>query len=45
MKPIKRAARGFTVIERTLIEDGKTEDVERMRRSFQRTMRRPKRVY
>ena len=32
---------GFTVIERTLIEDGKAADVERMRRSFQETMRRP----
>ena len=32
---------GFTVIERTLIGDGKADDVERMRRSFQDTMRRP----
>jgi len=32
---------GFTVIERTLIDDGKADDVERMRRSFQDTMRHP----
>ena len=32
---------GFTVIERTLIDDGKSEDVERVRRSFQQTMRGP----
>lgn len=29
---------GFTTVERTLIDDGKPEDVERIRRSFQRTM-------
>ncbi|MDQ1702959.1 MAG: hypothetical protein QOF57_2211 [Frankiaceae bacterium] len=30
---------GFTTVERTLIDDGKSEDVERIRRSFQTTMR------
>ena len=29
---------GFTTVERTLISDGKTEEVERVRRSFQGTM-------
>src|SRR5918998_54911 len=29
---------GFTAVERTLIDDGKADDVERIRRSFQRTM-------
>jgi uncharacterized protein YbcI len=29
---------GFTTLERTLIEDGKAEDVHEIRRSFQRTM-------
>lgn len=31
---------GFTTVERTLIDDGKADDVERIRRSFQRTMER-----
>jgi uncharacterized protein YbcI len=30
---------GFTAVERTLIADGKPEDVEYIRRSFQRTMK------
>ena len=30
---------GFTTVERTLMADGKREDVERIRRSFQDTMR------
>jgi uncharacterized protein YbcI len=30
---------GFTTAEETLIEDGKAEDVEHLRRSFQKTMR------
>src|SRR5436190_16870870 len=30
---------GFTTAEQTLIEDGKADDVERLRRSFQRTMK------
>ena len=30
---------GFTAVEQTLIADGKTEDVEDIRRSFQKTMR------
>lgn len=30
---------GFTTVERTLIDDGKWEQVEDVRRSFQRTMR------
>jgi uncharacterized protein YbcI len=30
---------GFTAVEETLIADGKTEDVENIRRSFQKTMR------
>jgi uncharacterized protein YbcI len=30
---------GFTTVERTLIDDGKAEDVETIRRSFQRTMK------
>jgi uncharacterized protein YbcI len=29
---------GFTTVERTLIDDGKTDAVEEIRRSFQRTM-------
>jgi uncharacterized protein YbcI len=29
---------GFTTVERTLIDDGKTEEVHEIRRSFQRTM-------
>lgn len=32
---------GFTTVERTLIDDGKPEDVEQIRRSFQRTMKEP----
>ena len=31
---------GFTIVERTLIDDGKAHDVERIRRSFERTMER-----
>ena len=31
---------GFTTAEQTLIDDGKADDVERIRRSFQRTMER-----
>jgi len=30
---------GFTKVEETLMNDGKQEDVERLRRTFQRTMR------
>jgi uncharacterized protein YbcI len=30
---------GFTAVEQTLIADGKAEDVENIRRSFQKTMR------
>jgi uncharacterized protein YbcI len=30
---------GFTAVEQTLIADGKAEDVENIRRSFQQTMR------
>ena len=30
---------GFTTVERTLMADGKRDDVERIRRSFQDTMR------
>jgi uncharacterized protein YbcI len=30
---------GFTAAEQTLIRDGKSEDVEYIRRSFQRTMK------
>jgi uncharacterized protein YbcI len=30
---------GFTKVEETLMEDGKWEEVERLRRAFQRTMR------
>ena len=29
---------GFTTVERTLIDDGKTDEVHEIRRSFQRTM-------
>ena len=29
---------GFTTVERTLMDDGKADEVERIRRSFQRTM-------
>ena len=29
---------GFTIVERTLIDDGKAGDVERIRRAFQQTM-------
>jgi len=29
---------GFTTVERTLIDDNRSEDVERIRRSFQRAM-------
>lgn len=29
---------GFTTVERTLIDDGRSEDVENIRRSFQRAM-------
>ena len=32
-------AGGFTTVERTLIDDGRSEDVERIRRSFQQAMR------
>jgi uncharacterized protein YbcI len=31
---------GFTTLARTLIDDGKQDDVEALRRSFQHTMRR-----
>jgi uncharacterized protein YbcI len=30
---------GFTTVERTLIDDGRSEDVERIRRSFQQSMK------
>ena len=30
---------GFTKVEETLMDDGKSEEVERLRRTFQRTMR------
>jgi uncharacterized protein YbcI len=30
---------GFTTVEQTLMADGKTEEVERLRRSFQATMK------
>ncbi|MDX6582962.1 MAG: hypothetical protein QOI10_2146 [Solirubrobacterales bacterium] len=30
---------GFTTVEQTLMADGKTEEVERIRRSFQKTMK------
>jgi uncharacterized protein YbcI len=30
---------GFTKVEETLMDDGKAEEVERLRRTFQRTMR------
>src|SRR5918998_5799016 len=30
---------GFTTVERTLIDDDRSEDVERIRRSFQRAMK------
>lgn len=32
-------AGGFTTVEQTLISDGKAEEVEQIRRSFQRTMK------